>query len=179
MAESSRLAVESQGRIFIPDLLDRRINEKLMNTYVYSNPLLPPKLVDGLRLFIGAIEGSPYRPVTEVGQLLWNAQRDATELATDHKVTPQQALDRGTAQVQHELDQLLNPPRGRAIDFRWLARKHSICCPCSSPPAIAVFKWDTDTRVRGVRFLNRRRPPPSLAGDGVVEGTISPLFRSH
>jgi multiple sugar transport system permease protein len=177
IAESTRVAYESQGRTFIPQQNSiRRINEWLFDTYVYGNPRLPPKVADGVRLFNDVIDDSPYRPVTAVGQLLWNTQRDETEMAIRHKATPQEALDRGTAVVQRELDQVLSPARGRVIDFRWLGGIYIVLL---IGVAALVYRWDTSREMRatGGRMLDRVGLG-RLAGGG-VEGTVSPLFRAQ
>jgi len=182
IAESTRLSYESQGHIYIPSQsANRGINQFLFDTYVAGNPQLQPSLIDGIRSFNDVIDFSPYRPVTAVGQLLWNTQRDETEMAIRHKATPQQALARGAAEVQRDLDRVLSRPSGIVLDFRWLGGIYIVLLVAI---AVAVYRWDTDKRWRaaGSRLLERTglgRLAGGAGVAGVVEGTISPLFRSQ
>jgi len=79
-----------------------------------------PKYRKPLRLFIDMMDSAKFRPVTFVGQRLWDEHVRAFNQATHHKdtgLTPQQALHAGTRVVQTELDKafsrgkypLLNP----------------------------------------------------------------------
>ncbi len=146
IAESTRLANESQGRTFLPAQNSViAINNWLFQKYVYSNPLMPRKVAEGCRLFNELIAPSPFRPVTPAGQLLWNQQRDQTDNALFHKLTPKQALDAGTANVQRELDRVLSPPRGCVVDFRLLV---AIYIALLVAGAVLIFQWDTGARAR-------------------------------
>lgn len=171
--ESQRLTVESQGRIFIPTQhSNRRINEWQFAKYVDGKPGLDPKVVAGVKVFNDLLPGARFRPVTPVGQLLWNQHIEAMENAIYHKLTPQQSLDRATRIVQRELDKVLAPPRGtpvRWVFFFWLYGALLIAA------AVGVYVWDTKPSVQ--RWFRRRR------ADGVVvaalEGTHSRYFRSQ
>ena len=118
MAESQRLAAESQGRVFVPaQMPGASVNEWLYGTYVYNKPGMDPKVAAAVRTFNDLLPEARYRPVTPVGQVLWNQHIEAMENAVFHKATPHAALDRGTVIVQRELDRALAPPRGRPV--RW------------------------------------------------------------
>src|SRR6202011_5216148 len=65
------------------------------------------------------LETSPIRPVTPVGQLLFNEQKRATENAIFHKMSPQEALARSEAIVQQQLDRSLSPPRGFLVPWKY------------------------------------------------------------
>ena len=64
-----------------------------------------------LRTFLDLMRVSRFRPVTFVGQRLWDEQVRAFELAIYRKKSPQQALSDSRAVVQRELDKVFQ--RGR------------------------------------------------------------------
>lgn len=108
----------SQGQLFVPQLSPRRsVNLEYYKRYVVGTPALPPLFAAAYDVFLDMLPRSLYRPVTPVGQLLWNEHRRATERAISHDTTPQQALDRSTAVVQAQLDRVLSPPAGSTV--RW------------------------------------------------------------
>lgn len=176
--ESQRLTVESQGRIFIPTQhSNRRINEWQFRKYVEEKPGLDPKVVAAVNVFNELLPTARFRPVTPVGQLLWNQHIEAMENAIYHKLTAQQALDRATRIVQRELDRVLAPPRGTPMRwgfFFWLYGALLVLA------AVLVYIWDTRVSVRlrvggwlgplGRRLVSRA---------GQLEGTLSPYFRSQ
>jgi len=109
----------AQGRMFVPGLnADRRVTEALFNKYMKD---ANPKFRDALQVFIDLLPLSRYRPVTPVGQLLWNQHIQAYENAIFAKpgdnLTPQRALDESTAIVQRELDRMFRPEAGPEV--RW------------------------------------------------------------
>jgi maltose-binding protein MalE len=77
---------------------------------VEDNAALEEKFKDAMRTFNGLLDHSRYRPVTPVGQKLWNAQISAMEDAIFGKKSPQESLDYYTAIVQRDLDIVLAPP---------------------------------------------------------------------
>src|SRR5213078_1643727 len=95
------------------------INESLYTKYIAGNPSIPAKIRDGVKLLNDLIETSPIRPVTPVGQLLFNEQKRATENAIFHKLSPQAALDESTRLVQGALDRALSPPRGPLLAWKY------------------------------------------------------------
>jgi len=176
-AESSRLTMESQGRVFIPEQKGRRlVNDALFEKYVYSKPDMDPKIAAAMRLFNDALETGRFRPVTPVGQLLWNEHRSATERAIYEKESAQASLDRSTANVQRQLDRVLAPPRGVVLDFRWLIACYVVLLVAL---VVGVFRWDTSNSFRRrVVFWKK-----SVAGEdgeaAPVEGVQSSYFRSQ
>lgn len=90
-----------KGRMYIPNMTANvKTNEIMFKEF-------GPKTESyrkGLRLCLDMMKYSKYRPVTFVGQRLWDEHVRAFDLATHHKKSPQQALDDGTKVVQKELD---------------------------------------------------------------------------
>ncbi len=121
MRESENFTAMSQGRPFIPRQYPQRAqNEWVFNTYVENNPALEPKFKQAMRVFNDLLDHSRYRPVTPVGQKLWNCQIWAMEDAIFGKKTPKAALDYYTAIAQRDLDAVLDPPAGIAItNWNW------------------------------------------------------------
>ncbi len=108
----------SQGQLFVPQLSSRKsVDIEYYKQYVVGDPPLPVRFASAYDVFLDLIPYSYYRPVTPVGQLLWNEHRRATERALSHDASPQEALDRGTRVVQAQLDRVLAPPPGSPV--RW------------------------------------------------------------
>jgi ABC-type sugar transport system permease subunit/ABC-type glycerol-3-phosphate transport system substrate-binding protein len=73
-----------------------------------------PKFQKALRTFMDLMEVSKFRPVTPVGQELWDEHVRAFELATYHIMSPKEALQVSTRKVQRALDELLAKEAARA-----------------------------------------------------------------
>ena len=126
MAEIQRRTVASQGRPYIPGLnANRFVTEALFKKYLKDNPHADPKFVQGMQVFIDLLPHSKYRPVTPVGQLLWNQHIRAMEKAIFAQpgdgMTPQRALDEGAAVVQRELDRIFQPETGAVVGWNQVA----------------------------------------------------------
>ena len=141
MAESQRLQCASQGLPFVPTQdPDMKFNRELDAKYIYGDPGVDPKLKQAVTVFNRFLAGSPFRPVTPVGQLMWNQQLSATENAIFHKMTAQQALDRATRTVQRQLDPMLKPPTGQVVHWNWIIYLYVALLILG---AVGVFLWDT------------------------------------
>ena len=88
---------------------------------------------------------SHHRPVTPVGQLLWNAPKNATEYAL-YGDDPQQVLDDHTALVQRELDRFYEHPAGSKIEsWSWLFWAYGLLIV---GVGTVVYIWDTNLALR-------------------------------
>jgi multiple sugar transport system permease protein len=150
------------------------LNEASFDRYVRSNPLVPRNVTEGCQVFNELLPHARYRPVTPVGQLLWNQHVYATEAALYHRLTPQAALDQGTAIVQRDLDRILNPVPGQPIRWTWFFVVYGLMLVGA---AAAVYAWDTrlDLRRRVARVLRLE----GRRADGVVEGARGGYFRQQ
>ncbi len=112
----------SQGRTYIPQIsCNKDFNEYMFNTYVKDNENLSDNLKSVLQLSTKMLPNAKYRPVTPVGQLLWNQHISAFENAIYHKYpTAKSALDDATMIVQKELNRYHNPKEGLEIKWSWL-----------------------------------------------------------
>ncbi|MBA3608476.1 MAG: extracellular solute-binding protein [Chthoniobacterales bacterium] len=161
MGEANRLQLGSQGLVYVPtQSANREINEWLYQKYVAGNPAIPAKVPDGVRLLNDLIDTSPIRPVTPVGQLLFNEQKRATENAIFHKLSPQAALDDADQTVQRQLDRVLSPPRGPLVPWKYFIAVYLGLVALS---AGFIYWWET----KGAR------------GGAAIEGTRSRYFRSQ
>lgn len=98
----------SRGTAYIPTKHpNRRISEKIYESFVAHNTDISANLREGYRVFMDLMPHSKFRPVTPVGQLLWDEHVRAFNLATHHVYPPAEALDRGRAAVQEQLDKIL------------------------------------------------------------------------
>jgi len=98
----------SKGRPFVPSM---HANQKY-NTAVF-NAFAPqvPKFRNCLKFALSMMPYSRYRPVTFVGQPLWDEHARAFDQAIHHSQThlsPEQAMTAGTQVVQRELDRNFN-----------------------------------------------------------------------
>ena len=121
MRASENFAALSQGRPYIPrQYPNREQNEWVYQKYVANNGSLEPKFKSAMKVFNDLLDNSRYRPVTPVGQKLWNAQIWAMEDAIFGKKTAKASLDYYTAIVQRDLDEVLAPPKGvRITSWNW------------------------------------------------------------
>ena len=171
--ESEREVAEAQGRLFIPRQLPViHLNEAFFCQYVYDNPRVPRNIKDGCRVFNDLLPHARYRPVTPVGQLLWNQHVTAMEAALYHSRPPQQALDEAAAIVQRDLDRVLDPVEGSGIRWRWFFVGYGVLLAAT---VALVYLWDT-------RLSFRRRLAGLLrlkhqARAGVIEGARGGYFR--
>ncbi|MCG3198969.1 MAG: hypothetical protein GHCLOJNM_03476 [bacterium] len=103
----------SKGRIAIPKMSANRIaNERVFDDVIQDDPDIPTNLKTELRKFYDMLPNARFRPVTPVGQFLWNKQVDALDQAAFGNAEPKEILDRYSAEVNAELDRLAeaNPP---------------------------------------------------------------------
>lgn len=92
MNESQRLTAHSQGRAFVPrQHPNRKINDWLTKKYVDDDPNTDPQVRKAVHVFNDLLSESRYRPVTMVGQLLWNQHITAMENGIFHNMHPASA----------------------------------------------------------------------------------------
>jgi hypothetical protein len=106
----------TQGRNwFIPSIM---ANKKVARQLFDHFQLDDPRYNNSIQLFLNLMEVSKYRPVTPVGQILWDEHVRAFENATLHVMTPQQALDISTKNVQQALDNIYRKENYPLLDLR-------------------------------------------------------------
>ena len=91
-----------KGRLFVPNLLaNGRANALVLRAF---RDTLPPRYLAAKEAALALLPDTRFRPVTFVGQRLWDEQVRAVDRATRHLQTPEQALRQAQATVQGELD---------------------------------------------------------------------------
>ena len=105
----------SRGRPFVPAMhANQRVSEAVFNAFAPETP----KFRNALRFALSMMPYSRYRPVTFVGQQLWDEHVRAFDQAIHHRatrLTPQAAMTAGTRVVQRELDRVFSRERYSVI----------------------------------------------------------------
>lgn len=105
----------SKGRPYVPPMAaSKRVNEVIFREFAPTEP----KLREGMRVFLDLMPFARFRPVTFVGQRLWDEHVRAYELAIRHRKSPAEALAAGQASVQDELDKTFQRSRFPLVDWR-------------------------------------------------------------
>lgn len=120
--ESNLIANEAQreynlsiGRPFVPNMsANIRADEAVFRRFAPDDA----KFREPLRLFMDLMKVSKFRPVTFVGQRLWDEHVRAFENAIYHKKEPARALRDGRGVVQKELDQVFRKGRYPLLNWR-------------------------------------------------------------
>ncbi len=174
--EADRAAAEAEGRLYIPRQEPQpAINEWAFEKYIKNNPQMPAKFADAAKAYNDLLPVSKFRPVTPVGQLLWNEHQTATETGLYGTLPPQAALDEGTAVVQRALDRFYSPPHGQPItSWTWF-----IVCYGALLVLSATLIYYFDTRLGFRRAVYRVLPLPRRNRDAVVEGARGGYMRSQ
>jgi multiple sugar transport system permease protein len=177
-AEAQRRYNLAKGRPFIPGIsANRRVNDAVAAAYAPRSE----KFRTPLRLFIAMMPAARFRPVTFVGQRLWDEHVRAFDQATHHEDTgksPRQAMAEGSAVVQKELDKVLNRKVYHALDPKVPVGLATVC-------ALAVLAF-AGWRVCGIRRLGRVSRQEAWAGYvfaapwlfGFVALTAGPILTS-
>jgi multiple sugar transport system permease protein len=124
----------AEGRLYFPEGQGNRVfYERLVREHVTANPRMPPTFKDAARVFLELYPITYIRPVTPVGQMLWDQHRRATDAGVHHRFADRAretgedetklALSTMGAVVQQRLDGVLRPPPAHAVNWRpylWL-----------------------------------------------------------
>ena len=174
-AENDRILAESQGRLYVPVQCPvRKLNEEFYEKYVLNNDRLPRRFKEGFKVFNDLLPHSKFRPVTPVGQLLWNKHRDAAEEVlegTDRSAA--EALRYHTAAVQRRLNEILHPAPGRKISsWTWFFALYGTLLAVMG---LLVVLWDTKRGFR--RRLGRLFGLSREKAEATIEGAGGGYFR--
>jgi len=91
----------SRGRSYVAWISPMKsINEMIAREFAPKDK----RFRDALALCVDMMSVSRYRPVTPAGQLLYDEQERTADQGRHHVMPPREALDRGTARVQSQLD---------------------------------------------------------------------------
>lgn len=175
-AEGEREMSLAMGYPYVPMISPKpKMNEEFTARYLANNPRLPQRVKDGIKVCIDLIPDARFRPVTPVGQLLWNQQISAMEAALYGRKSPKEALDYATAVVQRDLDRILAPAVGTPITLSWFFAGYALLLVLT---AAGAYLWDT--RVNFRRGLARTFGRKRQMGEGdMVEGARGGYFRGQ
>ena len=105
-----------RGRPYVFDFSSQpAINSLLLQRFAPENP----RLKQAQTAFIALLPVAKYRPVTFVGQTLWDAHIRAFERACQHAQTPKAALAQQRVLVQKELDKAFARAQLPLFSFKW------------------------------------------------------------
>lgn len=117
MNEHDAQRERGQGRLYMPRLMaSKKLMQAQMDRYV-DIAEMPERVRRGLQTHIDMLPHSRYRPVSPLGQKLWNAQADAQEQAWYHAAPVDEVLDHFNADVQRSLDAFFAPKTNPVV--RW------------------------------------------------------------
>lgn len=108
----------TKERAYVPTIwANKRCNEAVFAKFAPESP----RLRTAMDTFSGLMNHARYRPVTFVGQRLWDEHVRAFDNATHHEttgMTPQKALEEGSKVVQRELDMVFDSAQFKPLDNR-------------------------------------------------------------
>jgi len=98
---AQREAYKAKGRPLVPEMrANSVVNEKVLDEFTAKRP----RIQAAMDVFSEMMEYSKFRPVTFVGQRLWDEHVRAYDLAVRGIMSPRAALLQGQENVQKELD---------------------------------------------------------------------------
>ncbi len=101
-ARAQAAYARGKGRLYVPLLLvNTKANDLVFDAFKGE---LPPKYLRAKQTALALLPDTRFRPVTFVGQRLWDEQVRAVDWATRHLQTPERSLRQAQATVQGELD---------------------------------------------------------------------------
>src|SRR5205085_998390 len=133
LEQGKREQKQSEGRLYLPEGIGNGMFfERLVKSSVLENPRVGRRFKDAYRVVLDLMPRTKTRPVTPVGQLLWNQYVSAYEAAVNHifadeaQRTQQDevklALTTMQQEVQRQLDAALRPPPVAHVNFKpWFA----------------------------------------------------------
>jgi len=119
----------SAGRLYLPAADANRVTfEGRVRDWVTGNPRIPRRIQEGYAVMQQMLPRTLYRPVSPVGQLLWNEHERAYSAGVNHTHRAAAetagedeyayALRRSQDVVQRQLDEVLAPPPPHLVDWR-------------------------------------------------------------
>lgn len=158
MNEHDAQRERGQGRLYMPRLMaNKRLNDEQIRRYVEIAEM-PERVKRAMQTHIDMLPHAYCRPVSPLGQLLWNAQADAQDLAWSHAMSPQRALDFQTQRVQRALDAFHDKVRTRA-PLRW---GPFVWAYAALIAAVAAAVWAFDRLRRASNAATRREARAAL-----------------
>ncbi len=118
MNEHDAQRERGQGRLYIARMkANRKLNEEQMRRYM-NVPNMPERVRNAMQTHIDVLAECKFRPISPAGQVLWNAQADAQDIAWSHTMTPAESLSLQAGRVQRALDSFYDAP-DRPTTVNW------------------------------------------------------------
>lgn len=171
LEQGKREQAESQGGLYLPTTMSNRVLfEQLIRKYIDGNPNVPPAFKRAYAVIKEMMPQTLHRPVTPVGQLLWNQHVEAYDKAVHHnfraqaqsdmaakvkagEATPDDvenyemhlALASAQAPVQAQLDEILQPaPAATQVHWGpWFAI-YALLIVLPFVLMLLVYRWKKD-----------------------------------
>lgn len=107
---------KAKGRPFVFTLsASPAVNDQMLKSFPLSNA----RLQGGQKTVVELLPAAKYRPVTFIGQTLWDAHVRAFERACQHVLSPKAALTEQTNLVQKELNRAFERDNLPLLSFTW------------------------------------------------------------
>src|SRR5436190_24285180 len=104
LEQGKRERKQAEGRMYLPEGLANRVYfQRLIREAIFDNPRVPVAFKRGYRVIEELMPDTRYRPVTPVGQLLWNQHVRAYETAVGHQLAGE-AKARGEDEIKLALE---------------------------------------------------------------------------
>ena len=158
-SDAQRQTSRAAGSVWIPGISARiDVTQWLMDEYLVSDPSIDDTFKEAKLAFVDAMPFSKYRPVTPVGQILWNQQVTALDRGiymecdkSDVTRNAQLALDAGAEIVQRELDQIHDPVGYPAFQWRWVIAGYI----AALVTVVAFGYWYFNQRMHATGYFRR------------------------
>ncbi|HEV2473693.1 MAG TPA: extracellular solute-binding protein, partial [Chthonomonadales bacterium] len=147
----------SLGRKFVPGLsANTHANTVVLNAF---KPTLSARYLNAKRLCISLLPYTRFRPVTFVGQRLWDEQVRAVDRALRHTESPLKSLQAAQRVVQIELDSVRDVNRHPLLPVEPVLWGFAVCAfAAAAALAVGVMRW----------LLRRRRRRRAEARAGLL-----------
>ena len=156
----------ARGRGYVPIMSAQpAINEAVLDEFLSRDENLSTSIREAMPVFVDLMEVARYRPVTPVGQALWDEHVRALESAGRNREEPEAVLSSAAARVQRRLDRLLaeEAGTGQRGQVPWVAL--SLALSAGAAAVGAALVW----------LAHRRNPLPARRDEAVAAaGFLSP-----
>lgn len=143
----------SRGLAFIPRITAQpAVNDHVLHDRILKDPNVPPRVARALPMMYDLMKIARFRPVSPVGQLLWDQQVRAIDQVVRGHEDPKKVFDKATAVVQEQLDEILNQQHHQGAPVNWTGLTTTLLLVIAG---VAIVLWVAAWR-RGVWARYRR-----------------------
>ncbi|MEA2708184.1 MAG: multiple sugar transport system permease protein [Phycisphaerales bacterium] len=150
LEQGKRELKQSEGKLYLPEGSANRVfYERLVDEHVLNNPQVPIRFREAYQVTRKLMPKTRIRPVSPVGQLLWNQHVRAMDAACNHAYADeakrtggseaQIALREMKGDVQRQLDELLAPPPPHKV--KWAGYFYAYAAVVAAPFALMLFVY--------------------------------------